>query len=192
VGDGGLAVLYVGRLAAEKGLDLVLRAFDAVAGTRPEARLVLVGDGPERARLRRRRQNLFCPGQRVGVELARHYASADLFLFPSLTETYGNVVAEAMASGLAVLAFDYAAAAEHLVHGRNGLLVPFGDRDGFVAAAHQAAVDPAALSALGAAARERALGLGWDTVVERFAALCAEASAIASLSLATGRLAQRG
>ena len=82
----------------------------------PRTRLVLVGDGPLAAALRSRLpEAVFC-GMRTSVDLAAHYASADIFLFPSLTETFGNVTLEAMASGLAVVAFDYAAA--HCVIGQ--------------------------------------------------------------------------
>ena len=80
---------------------------------------------------------------RKGEDLAAHYASGDLFLFPSLTETYGNVTLEAMASGLAVVAFDYAAAAEVIRHGANGLLAPYGDAESFARLAAGLAADPA-------------------------------------------------
>jgi glycosyltransferase involved in cell wall biosynthesis len=86
--------LYVGRLAAEKNLNLVVDAFLAMRAVKPRARLVLVGDGPLAATLRSRLpEAVFC-GMRTGVDLAAHYASADIFLFPSLTETFGNVTLE--------------------------------------------------------------------------------------------------
>jgi glycosyltransferase involved in cell wall biosynthesis len=88
-------VLYVGRLAAEKNLPLALAAFKAIRKACPQARSVLVGDGPLAAKLRvQEPEAIFC-GMRSGKELAAHYASADLFLFPSLTETFGNVILEA-------------------------------------------------------------------------------------------------
>ena len=103
-------LLYVGRLAAEKNLELAIHAFARIRQEQPSARLVLVGDGPLASRLQARYPDVIFPGMRIGADLAAHYASADLFLFPSLTETFGNVTLEAMASGLAVVAFDYAAA----------------------------------------------------------------------------------
>lgn len=164
VGDDGLAVLHVGRLAAEKNLPLVLRAFNAVKTRNPGARLVLVGDGPERRGLEASSPQHVYAGMRTGADLAAHYASGDLFLFPSLTETYGNVTVEAMASGLAVVAYDYAAAREHVRHGENGLTAPCGDADRFVALAVELAADPQRRRALGERARATALPLSWENI----------------------------
>src|SRR5690606_26563687 len=110
--EGDLVVLCVGRLAAEKNLELATRAFRAIRELRPDAKMVLVGDGPQRAAFSRDHPEIILAGMRIGDDLASHYASADMFLFPSLTETFGNVTLEAMASGLCVVAYDYAAAAE--------------------------------------------------------------------------------
>lgn len=170
VGEDDLVVLYVGRLAPEKNLPLLLRAFDAIRALRPDARLVLVGDGPARAALTARHPEFIFCGSRTGEELATHYASGDCFLLPSLTETFGNVLLEAMASGLAVLAFDYAAAAEHIVSGNNGLTAPFGDAGAFVAQARWLAQQAEARRALGQAARATALGLSWEAVFTRLEA----------------------
>ncbi|MFZ5558942.1 MAG: glycosyltransferase family 4 protein [Pseudomonadota bacterium] len=164
VGDDGLAVLYVGRLAAEKNLPLVLRAFNAVKTRSPGARLVLVGDGPERRTLEANSPQHVYAGMRTGADLAAHYASGDLFLFPSLTETYGNVTVEAMASGLAVVAYGYAAAREHIRHGDNGLTAPCGDADRFVQLAAEIAGDPGCARAMGARARATTLPLSWERI----------------------------
>ena len=104
-GDDDLVLAYVGRLAAEKNLGAVLAAHDALRGSMGDAvKLVFVGDGPMRAELAARCPQAVFAGQRGGEDLAAHFASADLFLFPSLTETFGNVTIEAMASGLPVVA----------------------------------------------------------------------------------------
>ena len=168
LGPDGLAVICVGRVAPEKNLPLVLSAFATIRERRPDARLVLVGDGPARARLERRHPEHVFAGMRKGEDLAMHYASGDLFLFPSQTETFGNVTLEAMASGLGVVAYDYAAAREHLVDGENGLLVPFGDARAFERESLRLATDPALLSTLRREARLSAEGISWDHIVDTF------------------------
>jgi glycosyltransferase involved in cell wall biosynthesis len=104
---------------------------------------------------------------RLGEELASHFASGDIFLFPSLTETYGNVTIEAMASGLAVVAYNYAAAAEHLQHGRNGMLAAVGESAEFTAAGVELAGDIGRARAMATRARSTAEALDWDRVVQQ-------------------------
>lgn len=164
-------VLYVGRLAAEKNLDALLQAFAAMRRIDAGLRLVLVGDGPLRGALQQRCPEALFAGQRSGIDLAAHYASADLFLFPSLTETFGNVTPEAMASGLPVLAFDHAAAGQLIEHGHSGWLAPHGDGAAFVQLAQTLAREPAAARRAGQAARLAALELGWDGIVRQIEAV---------------------
>lgn len=161
-------VLSVGRLAPEKNLEVLVDAFDAIRARVPGARMVVVGDGQLRARIRERCPDAVMAGERTGNDLAVHYASADLFLFPSLTETFGNVTAEAMASGLPVVAFDYAAAARLIRSGENGLLVPFDESAAFIEDAAVLAGDRSRARAIGRRARTTACACGWDAVVERF------------------------
>jgi glycosyltransferase involved in cell wall biosynthesis len=161
-------VLYVGRLAVEKNLALVFRAFDAMRASHAASRLVLVGDGPERANWQTRRPDAVFCGTQVGDALAAHYASADVFLFPSLTETWGNVTIEAMASGLAVVAYDCAAAEEVIRHGESGLKAPPEDEAAFIAEAVSLASDAALLRRLGTAASARAAQLSWDAIIDSF------------------------
>jgi glycosyltransferase involved in cell wall biosynthesis len=174
-GPGDLVLGLVGRLAAEKNLGLLRATWQAVRERLPRARLVLVGDGPLRAELQMQCPGAVFAGLRQGADLAAHYASLDLFLFPSLTETFGNVTVEALASGLPVLAFDHAAAGALVDSGRNGWLVPAGDARGFVDAALHLSADAPLRQRLAAAARETARGLGWDAVVSRFEAHLAAA-----------------
>jgi glycosyltransferase involved in cell wall biosynthesis len=168
VREDDLVLAYVGRLAAEKNLDAVLAAYEAVHALRAETKLLFVGDGPLRDALRARCPQAVFAGHRGGADLAAHYASADVFLFPSLTETFGNVTTEAMASGLPVVAFNSAAAGQLIAHGRNGLLAAGTDLPAFVRAALPLAHDDALRASLGAAARETACRIDWRSVVLRF------------------------
>jgi glycosyltransferase involved in cell wall biosynthesis len=166
--EGDFAVLYVGRLAAEKNLDGLAVAFEAIEQANPRARLILVGDGPMRAALETRLPKaLFC-GQQMGHDLARCYASADLFLFPSKTETFGNVTVEAMASGLPVVAFADGAALELVRTDENGASVDLSDDSGYASEAVRLALNPAACVRMGLAARTTALQLDWETIANRF------------------------
>ena len=166
--EGDFAVLYVGRLAAEKNLDGLAIAFEAIERANPRARLILVGDGPMRAALQSRLPKaLFC-GQQMGHDLARCYASADLFLFPSKTETFGNVTVEAMASGLPVVAFTDGAALELVRTDENGASVDLADDAGYVSEATRLALNAAACQRMGVAARATALQLDWETIANRF------------------------
>ena len=161
-------VLYVGRLAPEKNLKLVFAAFAAMHKCNPRTRLVLVGDGPDRATLQAAYpQAVFC-GMRSGVDLSRHYASAEVFLFPSLTETFGNVTIEAMASGLAVVAYNYAAAEDLISHNESGALAAYDDAEAFIAQAARLAADPALAQRMAQAARHTAQKMSWDSIHDRF------------------------
>jgi glycosyltransferase involved in cell wall biosynthesis len=162
--------LYVGRLASEKNIGLLASTMAAMRDANPELVQVLVGDGPARKTITRRLPDAIFTGFESGEALARHYASADMFIFPSLSETFGNVVPEAMASGLAVVAFDHAAAKELITHDVNGRLVPPGDDQGFIQAASELCQQPALYARLGHEARYRASSLSWSHIGDRFLA----------------------
>lgn len=168
VGDNGLVMLYVGRIAAEKNLALLIETYRRVLETRRDVRLVMVGDGPERAALQARNPDVVFAGMRTGEALAEHYASADLFLFPSITETFGNVVIEAMASGLPVLAYDYAAAREYIRHAENGLRAAFDDPQAFIRLAIGVMNDSDHARRMGRQARLSAEGIAWERIHGRF------------------------
>lgn len=169
--EASLVLLVVGRLAAEKNLEIAIRAYDAMRLVHPDVRLVFVGDGPQRDALRQRCPDAVFAGQRAQQELAVFYASADLCLFPSLTETFGNVTLEALSSGRPVLAFDTAAAGEWVVHGVNGWLVPPGDAEAFVACARGLALQPEQVEAASTRAREHVARLDWQQITSQVEAV---------------------
>jgi glycosyltransferase involved in cell wall biosynthesis len=168
----GLVVIHVGRIAAEKNLGLAVKAFRRIQQQRPKARFVWVGDGPLREKLAYENPDfIFCGIQR-GEALARHFASGDLFLFPSRSETFGNVTLESMASGVATVAFNYGAAREHLRSGHNGVAVE--NDESFIAAAVQLASDEEMRTTLGANASRAMQRLHPEQVVAEFDALLSE------------------
>ena len=164
-------VLHVGRIAAEKNLQVLWQAVQAMRTVEPRTLLVMVGDGPLRAQLQQQWPGVVFTGARTGADLAAHYASGDLFLFSSVTETFGNVTPEAMASGLAVVAYGYAAAARLIDSGRNGRLAGYDDAQDFVRQAVAMVQDwtpagqGAALTAMRARARATAEAMAWPAVV---------------------------
>ncbi len=162
----GRVLLYVGRLAAEKNLQLVVKTYASVKVAHPDVRLVLVGDGPMRAELQARHPDIIFAGFRTGADLARHYASADIFLFASKTETFGNVTLEAMASGLAVVAFDHAAAGEIIRTGVNGILADPASESSFVMGAQTLLNAPDTLRSVAQAGYESARAMGWPAIIE--------------------------
>lgn len=173
-GPEDLIVAYIGRLAPEKNLKLVMQVFSAIAGKHRDARLLFVGDGPSLTSLRRRHPEHIYAGMRRGEDLAAHYASADLFLFPSLTETFGNVVPEALASGLGVIAFNCAAAADLIQSGENGITVAPGDDKAFVAEALALAANRHTLARIRSRAASSVAHMEWQHIHERFAHALAE------------------
>ena len=159
-------MLYVGRLAPEKNL--------GAAGSRPSTRCARPSPtrgwcssatGRRAQRWRRALPDAIFAGTRRGEDLAAHYASADVFLFPSLTETFGNVTLEAMASGLPVLAYDYAAAGQLIRSGENGLLARLGDEPHFIRQAVRLATDREHALRMAQQARETVNELGWERIV---------------------------
>jgi len=169
VNDDSPVVLYVGRIAVEKNIALLLRSYQAMRDQTPKLRCVMVGDGPLRRQLQKNNPDIIFCGEQTGSSLAAHYASADIFLFPSETETFGNVTLEAMASGLAVVAYDYAAANRHITDQVNGHLVPFSDESCFVdTAVSLLQTDKTKLAQLRIQARNIALTIDWPEIIQKF------------------------
>ena len=162
---GTLVLLSVGRLAPEKNLDLVVKTYLALRAAGRPVRLVFAGDGPYRRELQAACPDAVFLGMCEHDRLATIYASTDLFLFPSLTETFGNVTLEALACGTPVLAFDSAAASELVHNGHNGWLVE-GDRsDEFVDKALQVTRDLGQLMGMRTSTSESVASLDWLQIV---------------------------
>jgi glycosyltransferase involved in cell wall biosynthesis len=164
--DGQVLLLSVGRLSEEKRIGVLLDAFALATRARRDLRLVVVGDGPARRGL-----ELTAPagtrfvGELTGEPLAELFASADVFCFPSTTDTFGQVLLEAGASGLPVVAAEAGGAAELVVPGFTGLLVPPEEPRVLAAAVLQLAADPELRTRLGRNGREAALARTWPTAI---------------------------
>jgi glycosyltransferase involved in cell wall biosynthesis len=168
LGVNDLLLLYVGRLAAEKNLPALLDAFSRLRQVerRRRLRLALVGGGPLADTFRSSRlPDVVLPGIQVGENLARWYASADVFAFPSTSETFGNVVLEALASGLPVVGFDSPGVNERVAHDHNGLLVPM--ESDFAQALSQVCDDDGLRRRLTGAARRSAESQDWEPIFDR-------------------------
>lgn len=164
-----LVVLLVGRVAAEKNLTLALRTAENLRPLFPKMKAVVVGDGPKLQEYKEQFHHAIFVGEQKGDALARHYASGDLLLFPSLTETFGNVLLEAMASGLPSISFDYAAGREHIIDGENGWTVPYANESAFNARfAYCLGLNRSVLKSVGAEAQRAAQELTWATIVRHF------------------------
>ncbi len=166
-----LVLLSVGRLAAEKNLDLVVESYRQIRRVVSDCKLVFVGDGPYSATLQAQCPDAVFAGFRTGHDLAEHYASADVFLFPSLTETFGNVTLEAMASGLPVVAFEHAAAKELITNLQHGLLASAGQSREFTAQAMVMAANEPMRVLMQSHVRSRAMEMGWAAIMEKLEAV---------------------
>jgi glycosyltransferase involved in cell wall biosynthesis len=179
-------LVYVGRLAPEKNIPALLQAFSRLraalpAGRREKLRLALVGHGPLGDALTRSMPGVHLAGVQHGAALSRWYASGDIFAFPSLSETFGNVVLEAQASGLPTVAFDCQGVNEQVTPEVNGLLVPVGGD--LVPPLLRLCEDVGLRRRMGEAARKRAEGLDWkpifDDLERRYRELISQSSGVA-------------
>jgi glycosyltransferase involved in cell wall biosynthesis len=160
-------IAYVGRLAAEKNLEMLLESWRLLPG-REKYRLLLIGDGPLRPRLERCADSrVIFAGYWYGYELARLYASADLFVFPSLSDTFGNVILEAMASGLPVVAFQVPGPGDILREGETGMFAGRVDAESLARAMHSLLSRPEQLRAMGENARRYAERQNWKDILEQ-------------------------
>ncbi|SCW67239.1 Glycosyltransferase involved in cell wall bisynthesis [Sphingobium faniae] len=158
--------LFFGRLVLEKGLGVFVEAVAEIRARGHAVRPLIVGEGPARGWLAERMPNATFMGHLAGEVLGRAVASADLLINPSVTEAFGNVNLEAMASGLAVISADVSSASALISHGRTGLLVPAAQVNGYVDAAIGLMMDRGRRLAIGAAAAAEASRHRWEDVLE--------------------------
>lgn len=160
-------LISVGRMAPEKNLEQVLKVFDALQFMGDQVKLVMVGDGPLKEQFKFRYPEVIFPGMLSQSELASYYASSDLFVFPSQTETFGNVTLEALASGIPVLAFDCAAARDWVQPNLNGWLIAEDRPDEFASKAVEIFKSENLLAEVTASTRKQTVHLDWDQIAEQ-------------------------
>jgi glycosyltransferase involved in cell wall biosynthesis len=165
--DDTKVLISVGRMAPEKNLDQVLKTYEALTVTGQAFKLVMVGDGPLKEQFQKRYPEIIFPGMLSQSNLAAYYASSDLFIFPSQTETFGNVTLEALASGIPVLAFDCAAARDWVQTGVNGWLVAENNPEGFAAQAVAIFNSKDLLDQITQSTRQQVVHLDWDQIAEQ-------------------------
>lgn len=166
-----IVLLSVGRLAAEKNLELTIHTYQALKSAGRDVQMVFAGDGPMRGVTQAKCPEALFLGMCTHEQLATLYASADLLLFPSLTETFGNVTLESLACATPVLAFDCAAAGEFITHQHNGWLAHRDDRQSYIQTALAITSDPHTLVHAREHTRASVEQLGWDEIAGQVEAL---------------------
>jgi glycosyltransferase involved in cell wall biosynthesis len=158
-------IAFVGRLVREKRLDTLIEVMATLKRAGVAHRALVVGDGPDRAMLERGLPDAVFTGFLTGDDLAAAYASSDIFLFPSDTESFGSVTLEAMASGLPAVCADATGSRCLVAEGVTGFLAPAGDAAAFVAPLAALAGDASVRLVMGQAARARSLEFSWDAAM---------------------------
>jgi len=172
--NGEIRLLYVGRISKEKDLDVLATAYRQLRDASLPVRLSLVGDGPYAKALAEILPDALFTGYLAGEQLAEAYASADLFVFPSTTDTFGNVIIEAQASGLPVVVSDIGGPKELVEHGVNGLITKAHDPVEFARAIEQVVTDHNLRERMQAHARESVVHRSWPNAFKRFWAITAD------------------
>ena len=164
IADDDLVVAFLGRIVMEKGLDVFANAIHAFAPRGVKHRVLVIGEGPARPWFEQQLPGAIFTGELTGNELARAFASADVFLNPSMTETFGNVTLEAMACGLPVIAADASGTTNLVRNGVTGTLVDGSEPEEFADALEAYARDPGLRKRHGDAALAIAATMDWDTI----------------------------
>jgi len=166
--EGESGMLFVGRVSKEKNLDVLVAATKKLAESCTPARPLIVGDGPYMAEMKRLLPDAIFTGYLGGEELAVAYASADLFVFPSTTDTFGNVVLEAQACAVPAIVSDIGGPRDLVQHGKDGFVTKAHDVAELAGAIRRLVEDPALRQRMGAAARTRVESRDWTEAFEKF------------------------
>jgi glycosyltransferase involved in cell wall biosynthesis len=166
-GDDEIVVTYVGRLVREKRIDTLTQMYHLLRSRGLAIRSMLVGEGPERNAVEAALPGVLITGFLAGEELSAAYASSDIFVFPSDSETFGNVTLEAMASGLPTICADATGSRSLVAEGESGFLVDPNRGDLFADKVASLIGDPVLRVSMGAAARRLSLGFNWDAAMAR-------------------------
>jgi glycosyltransferase involved in cell wall biosynthesis len=166
VAGGEIVLLYVGRISKEKDLDVIVAAWKKLR--RARCALAFVGDGPHLTELRAAVPDAIFTGTLAGIELARAFAGADIFLFPSTTDTFGNVVLEALASGLPVIVSDRGGPKDLISHGITGLVTRALDADDFCSATERLIADAGLRRKMSVAAHAAVQNRDWKEAGRTF------------------------
>jgi glycosyltransferase involved in cell wall biosynthesis len=166
--EGELAMLFVGRVSKEKNLDLLVAATRRLAESGTPVRPILVGDGPYMAEMKRLLSDAIFTGYLGGEDLARAYASADFFVFPSTTDTFGNVILEAQASGIPVIVSDVGGPRDLVSHGVDGFVTKGQDAADLAEAIRKLAADADLRKSMGASGRSRVETRDWTEAFQKF------------------------
>jgi glycosyltransferase involved in cell wall biosynthesis len=166
--DGEVRLLYVGRVSREKDLDFLATAYRHLRDQGMPVHLIVVGHGPYAEEFAKSLPEATLTGYLTGKELATAYASADIFVFPSTTDTFGNVIIEAQASGVPAVVSDSGGPKELVQHNENGFITKSHDLDDYTRAVRALVVDPARRKAMGDRARQSVLDRTWPSALRKF------------------------
>src|SRR6267154_550831 len=167
-GNGEVRLLYVGRISREKDLDLLAAAYHRLRDEGLQVQLFIVGHGPYSEAFAKSLPEAFFTGYLTGTELATAYASADIFVFPSTTDTFGNVILEAQACGVPVIVSDSGGPKELVEDRTNGLITRSRDANDFTRAIRSLAIDAALRERMGDAARKSVIDRSWPNAFRKF------------------------
>src|SRR5437868_12843271 len=172
--NGKVRLLYVGRISREKDLDLLAAAYRRLRNDGLPVQLLIVGQGPYSKAFAKSLPDAIFTGYLRGQDLAAAYASADVFAFPSTTDTFGNVIIEAQASGVPVVVSDAGGPKELVAHERNGIVTKSFDVDDFSDAIRKLVVNPELRQEMGVHARESVVDRTWPEAFQKFWAITDE------------------